>query len=346
MTLTQTPPKSLGRYAIRDQFTPIPSGSGAVFAIRSEIITAIQDHMSGPLHDGSTRAANYDGKGFLATMVKVTVHAAKSRFPLTSDVYLTGSQGQVKSAPVEKIMHACGVRKPFTSEAGRTSRGTIGYAQDYATLLNGMHAKFGDFDLSIVLVFWIKRIRDLLNKEPIEIKYNPHTTASHFARGIVEAAKKREKSYTGNTILGTVMQHLTGALLEMAGTPVQHSKANKADRQYGRKGDFDFERSVWHVTSAPTEGLITKCIENTEADLSPVIVTLEVKRDAAAGLADNRGYQDKIEIHAFEALLAQHIDRAVAGGASPSSATDAILDRYNEIVLEVEMDRSLRLTKG
>ena len=245
-----------------------------------------------------------------------------------------------------KIIHALGVTRYRTTEGGRTSRATGGYARDYMVFLYAFAASEGPVDVSVALVFWVRAVRDLLKREPIEVKAPPRLSHARAIAALVAAARDRERTLAGVNVLGTVMQHCVGAALEARGVPVSHSHANKADLQSGRGGDFDFADSAWHVTSAPSEKLIEKCARNIREGVRPVIVTLESKRAAAIVLAENRGVDDRIDVIGFESLLVGHLSAARAAHVSPGEELRDLVEIYNAIVEQVEHDASLTIKLG
>ena len=78
-------------------------------------------------------------KGPLSMAIQFTRMAAKKKFPLDSNDFRTGSQGQVSGLGgpnLKKILKEHGITRILASEGGRTSRGSIGLMISYVNFLN------------------------------------------------------------------------------------------------------------------------------------------------------------------------------------------------------------------
>lgn len=88
-----------------------------------------------------------------------------------------------------------------------------------------------------------------------------------LARLIAQVEARQRTVGGGATIVGTVLQHLVGAKLDLAlGREVEPPGAHKGasvNDAGGRGGDFDIGDTCVHVATAPGEALIAKCLANT-----------------------------------------------------------------------------------
>ena len=108
---------------------------------------------------------------------------------------------------------------------------------------------------------------------------------------------------------------------------------------YFRLGDVAI-----HVTTSPGEHLIGRCQDNLNDGLRPIIVTMQRGLSVAEGLATNQNVADRIdvfEIEQFVALNLYELGKFAATGRA-TAVTD-LVDRYNQIVDDIETDPSLRI---
>lgn len=288
--------------------------------------------------------------GFLATVTRVTVFAME-KYPekLERGDFITGKKGQIKTMPpkrIRTIMDTFGIDGDFGAEQGRTSRATLNYGIEYVDFLNECLESIPKFDLMACFIYWMKRTRDYHRNRPLDLKYNPRNSMLSCIDALTSEVRAREKKMTGRMIAGTVIQHMVGSMLELDGSAVSHSPSNKADKQYGRHGDFDIADTVWHVTSSPTESLIRKCRDNISSGLRPIVVTFEKKRNAVTTLSENVGIDDKIEVIGFELMFIQFVIGRMAKGQLHTEAIDELLKKFNDIMTNVEKNKSLCINRG
>ena len=155
---------------------------------------------------------------------------------------------------------------------------------------------------------------------------------------ILDAARDRSQ--------GRVEQHLIGAKLEarLPGIGISRHAATTADMQTGREADFRTQRSTYHVTAAPSMGLMSKCGENLQEGLHPVVLVPRGAVERAKGLAEGNGLGGQISIFAIEDFVAQNVvELAEAKDLEFIEALRDIMAIYNERVSEAEIDKSLRI---
>ena len=192
----------------------------------------------------------------------------------------------------------------------------------------------------------IARQCELHEVGPIRIRREAGASFQSIVLDLLAQARERQKSGGGAMIIGTVMQHLVGAKLEIAmegRATIEHHGANTSD-QGGRGGDFDIGDTAIHVTSTPGELLIEKCRANLGGGLRPVIVTSAKGVAYAADLADQKGIGARVDVHAIEQFLALNIlELGAFDAASSTISLRRIIGRYNEIINEHEANPSLRI---
>ncbi|MFZ5730909.1 MAG: DUF4928 family protein [Pseudomonadota bacterium] len=306
--------------------------------------------VSASLHAALASFAEAQGirsKGALCLPLVVTDHARTMGLPLDPARLRTGKEGQVLGlgkGKVQQVLARHGITRVLAEEGGRTSRGSLGKMSAYVAFLNAQAAA-GPLDLDDVEAFWIGRVRAFFSAKPLVLRLDPSLSVRTIFRGLFAQAEARQKELQGTMVLGTVLQHLTGAMLEVSlGQPVVHHSASTKDEGQARPGDFDIGDLAVHVSTAPGEALIRKCKENLAAGLRPVIVTRGRGADVAAGLAENAQIADRLDVLDAEQWFASGIlKRPGSSPAERAAAVTALLDAYNAIVDQVETDPSLRI---
>ena len=246
---------------------------------------------------------------------------------------------------VQTILARHGITRVLAKEGGRTSRGSINNMRAYAAFLN--HLKQQDLiDFDAIERFWIAGVHQFFAGQPFKIKLDASRSIRNVVRDVIAQAEDRQKKSSGNNYAGAVMQHLIGAKLDCAlGVGAfSHNSFSTSDAQTGREGDFFIGDVAIHVTTSPGESVIERCRENLNDNLRPILVTLQRGLLVAEGLAANASLSDRIdifEIEQFIALNLYEIGRFAAAGRQTAVAD--LVQRYNEIIDEIETDPSLRI---
>jgi hypothetical protein len=233
----------------------------------------------------------------------------------------------------------------LAKEGGRTSRGSLGNMREYVAFLNAL-AKGGKVDLEGVEAFWVERVREFFAGKPFKIKLDPSRSLRTVVRDVIAQAEERQKSAPGMYYAGAVLQHLVGAKLDCAlgkGT-LKHNSFSTADAPGGRAGDFFLGDVAIHVTTAPGEALISRCGENLNDGVRPVIVTLQRGLTVAEELASRIGLGERVDVFEIEQFVALNLyELAKFAADGRKTAVTDMVNRYNEIVEEVETDPSLKI---
>jgi len=288
-------------------------------------------------------------KGPLAAALFLTRRVAEHGLPFPLDALRTEKKGQVAGLgrePVQRILEDHGIYKVLAEEGGRTSRGSLGLAEEYVALLNGLHrsGELDPSDLERVEKWWVERIREYFNRQCFKIDIDPNLSISKVVASVLREARKRQDDAPGSTIEGTVLQHLVGAKLSLVlgKEAVEHHGSAVADVADARAGDFQIGDSAIHVTTAPSERLVTKCRYNLSKAVRPIIVCPKDKVPGAALLAENAGVNDRVEVYDAEAFISSNVNElAQFQGARLKTTTQDLFKRYNEIVSQAESDPSL-----
>lgn len=287
----------------------------------------------------------FKGKGPLCVALVVTQHARKG-LPIDPDSLITDGGGQVLGlgkGAVQNILNRHGITRVLAAEGGRTSRGSLNRMREYMGFLNGL-AKDEAVDLDAIEDFWIEQVHAFFAGKPFKIRLDASRSLRTIIRGILQQAEDRQKNSPGMYYAGAVLQHLVGAKLDCAlgEGQFEHNSFSTSDQQSGRAGDFFIGDVAIHVTTSPSEAVIERCRDNLDDGFRPILVTLQKGLQVAEGLAENKGLGDRIDIFEIEQFVALNIYELASFGADGrKTAVTDIVKRYNEIIEEVETDRSL-----
>ncbi len=307
--------------------------------------------MSGTLNEtlkAFTAEHGFKGKGPLCVALVVTQHARDMGLPLDPETLVTSGGGQVlglsKSA-VQAVLKRYGVKRVLASEGGRTSRGSLKKMREYVAFLNDLHGK-GMANLNEIEDYWVECVRTFFAGKPFRIKLDTTRGLRHIVQDILKQAVERQKSTPGMYYAGAVMQHLVGAKLDCAigQGKFEHNSFSTADAPGNRAGDFLVGDVAIHVTTSPGEEVIERCRENLNDGYKPVLVTLQRGIIVAEGLADNTGLADRIDIFEIEQFVALNLyELSQFAAAGRRVAVADLVNRYNEIVDDMETDPSLKI---
>lgn len=291
----------------------------------------------------------FRGKGPLCVALVVTQHArGLMGLPLDADWLITEGGGQVLGlgkGAVQAVLSRHGIHRTLASEGGRTSRGSLNNMRAYVALLNELHEQ-EPLDLDAVERFWIERVHEFFAAKPFKIRLDGSRSLRAVFADLLKQAEERQKTAPGVHYAGALMQHLVGAQLDCALGPGQlaHNSYSTADAPTGRAGDFLAGDVAIHVTTAPSEALIHKCGDNLDAGLRPVIITGKRGLPVAEGLAGNADLGERIDVFEIEQFLAANFHEPGAfNSEGRRAALDSLVERYNQIVEDVETDPGLKI---
>ena len=290
----------------------------------------------------------FRGKGPLSIALVVTEVAKSLPMPLDPEDFLAESGTQVKGASkgaVQAILARHGIDRTLAQEGGRTSRGSVGNMRHYLTFLNEQHAAGTGPDWEMAEEFWVQKVRAFFAGAPFKLTVDASQSVRAIIRGLTSQAIKRQQEMPGFMFLGTMMQHLVGAKLQVIlGETVTHHSINQNDVDASRSGDFDLGDVTIHVTSSPTESLLSKCRDNLADDLRPIIVTTGKGVTTAEVLAENIGISDRVDIIDFDQFIATNIhEHSSFVRSARRSRIEELIECYNTIIDSVETDPSLKI---
>jgi hypothetical protein len=285
-------------------------------------------------------------KGPLCVGLTVTRYAIKNGIPIDSSSLLTEKGGQVSTLgkpQVQSILADYGITQLLAEEGGRTSRGSIGNMQTLAVFLNELKPNLEE--LKIIEFLWVERVKAFFSSKPFKLHFDSSKSMNMVLRDLLQQAERRQKEIQGTTIVGTILQHLVGAKLDiLTGGSVEHHGANVADEQSGRSGDFLLGDVSIHVTTFPGEAVIRKCRENLEVGLRPILMTIGKGVQVAEGLSEQFGIAERINIYNAEHFLSGNFyELGKFAKDERELAARRIIEKYNELISLYETDQSLRI---
>ena len=215
----------------------------------------------------------------------------------------------------------------------------------YVALLNELYNQDA-VDLDAIEKFWIDRVHEFFAAKPFKIRLDASRSLRTIVGDVLQQAEDRQKTTPGVYYAGAVMQHLVGAKLDcvLDVGKIEHNSFSTADAPTSRAGDFLVGDVAIHVTTSPGEALIQKCRDNLDDGLRPLIVTGQKGLVVAAGLSENYGLADRIDIFEIEQFVAANLyELGTFAAVGRRMAVNDLVACYNQIVEEVETDPSLKI---
>lgn len=296
---------------------------------------------------------NFAGKGSLSVALHVTRYAIEYGLPIDAQLLKTGKKGQVKGlnkSRVQAILIEYDIFTVLAAEGGRTSRGSLDNMELYVEFLNNLGISDPD-DLRRIEVWWIQRVGDFFAAKPFRFEYDTSKSLSAAIGILLQQAEDRQRGKHGATYLGTMLQHLVGAKLEITldrqNIPIEHHGASVADAPTGRDGDFVIDKTAIHVTTHPGLSLIQKCKTNLTSGYQPIIITLAEKIANAHVLAEEERIRERIDILPAEEFLAANLHEWSGFNIERRSVSiEHLINHYNAVIEACETDLSLKIVFG
>lgn len=150
----------------------------------------------------------------------IVSHMIRDGLPIDDERLYSEGKSQARGlngSTIERILELHGETRFFTSEGGRTSRGTVHLAASFRDVLNELTPESGfahqDIPLfaSALEAYFTSCVRlDYFDKQRISLDIAPSKPVSSVVAEIVKAAAERSGKPTG-----VVLQHLVGAKLQL-----------------------------------------------------------------------------------------------------------------------------------
>lgn len=312
------------------------------------VITSYVTSFQKKLMEFATKHEMVGRKGGIAVGLHVTDYARNHSLPLDSALLLAASGTQVSGLSgkaLKAILARHGITKTLAAEGGRTNRGAVPQMNAYVKFLN-IEASSHDFALVDVEAFWISLVNAYFAAKPLTLRIDNTISLRRVVQLVLEQAEERQRQAGGAMLVGTVMQHLVGAKLDllMGDGVLAHHGTNQNDAGTNRAGDFDLGDVAIHVTSSAGEGLIDKCASNIANNIRPIIVTARRGVALAEGLAERKDIAARVEVVELEQFLATNIHEWSRFELNTRNLKiHELIDRYNVLIDQHETDPSLRI---
>ena len=287
-------------------------------------------------------------KGKLSLVIQFTRMVMDKTFPLDVADFQTDSKGQVSGiggGNLKKILKEHGITRQLTSEGGRTSRGSMGLMMAYVDFLNEWAEK-QEIDLNEIERFWAEEVRQFFNNQPFTLSADSSGTIGSNLDDLFEQAKKREQQNKGTRYLGVMLQHLVGAKLQaiLPDGSFEIHGASVADSPTDRAGDFVINNTIIHCTTMPGDLLMEKCKRNLTSGGRPVIITIYDRVHTAMTMLEDAGLGGRVEVWDIQQFLSSNVyEHSRFEDENRNTTLLDIIERYNNIIDEVETDPSLRI---
>ena len=287
-------------------------------------------------------------KGALSIILLVCQHARGLGLPLDPDKLLTKAGTQVLGAgrdATQRVLARLGEKRVLSAEGGRTSRGSVGTMRAYVDILNDLHAR-GICDLDAIEQYWLSVVQAFFEGKPFKLKMDTTHGLRTIVRDVLDQAKTRQQNSTGTQYQGAVLQHMVGAKLDCAlgQGRFAHNSYSTSDQQSGRPGDFAIGDVAVHVSTSPSEAMMARCKANIDNGLRPIVVTLSERVAFTDTLTEQQGLKGRVDVFDIEQFVALNVyELGKFELSGRRTAVADIVNRYNEIIDEVETDPSLKI---
>jgi hypothetical protein len=272
----------------------------------------------------------------------VLLDKLRERAPVSeTDVFSSGGELKGSRNGLPLVLAKYGLPGKFLKEA--TTRQVHQDARklierlDYGRKLD-RHQPTRDQQLQRGIELLVAKARDWLARQPLKVNCDRQSSPSAWVAEILSKARGRSG--------GKVEQHLVGAKLKTRHPNVEipNFPGHAADMQTKRSGDFPLERVSYHVTATDGKEAISRCKENVETGVHPVLLVPRQHLARASWRAENEGIADRISVLAIEDFITQNIiEMSTETGEDFFTTLRAIVSEYNRRLEEVETDLSLKI---
>ncbi len=209
---------------------------------------------------------------------------------------------------------------------------------DWGALFDALTPQERDQLLLDLIELLVGKAKEWLSRQSLRLDIDRGQTPSYWVHLILDRSEGRSG--------GIVEQHLVGAKLSrryQEATLPNHA-AHAADVQTNRHGDFQIQKTVYHVTGAPTPNVIEKCQKNLKSGLHPILLVPASKKERAVALAEVESVESQITIMSIEDFVALNIiEMAIGEQRDFFGILKEIVGVYNQRLAEVETDMSLQI---
>ncbi len=284
-------------------------------------------------------------KGVISASLAV-LDRLREDYTLSLDEHTTPGNGQVRTSgeAVKEVLAKFGETRHYTSEGGRTNRGSLSAVKSMLRSLapaelETLSEEDRDAALEACQAFLVERVREYHNRQRLTITYTQSASTWHLVKSILDTADETGKG-------GPVAQHLVGAKLQLRfpDLEVMNEGYQTADQQTQRPGDFLLGDTAFHVTVAPMNALYDKCGRNAAEGYKVYILVPDRRLQGARQNIELAGLADRVTVESLESFISQNVEE-LSGFTANSRKIRLVelLELYNHRVNAVEYDKSLMI---
>nr|AID65809.1 hypothetical protein [uncultured bacterium] len=184
--------------------------------------------------------------------------------------------------------------------------------------------------------FLVERISDFHNRQVLKVLYDPSFSTWQFIHNLLKMASERGKE-------GQIAQYLIGAKLQLRypSIDVENYSSSTADGQLKRRGDFQVNDMVFHITISPMQAIYNKCKSNGDEGFRVYLLVPDRLLAAAKGNAEML-LPGKVFVESIESFVGQNVEELSAFSSSRLvGELRQLLEIYNSRVDDIESDKSL-----
>lgn len=283
-------------------------------------------------------------KGSIATALHV-LGRLRVDYRLDITAHVADGEAQItglSTRAVKTILAEFGETRALSAVGGRSNRGTRRVASSLLSAIRPLNLEELDQATRDQVLRAMQQhivtnyVSQFFAAQRVKALFDPSTTSSRFIDAILENARSSGKA-------GPVAEYLVGAKLacRFPNIPIRNKRFSTSDAQAGLAGDFEIGDTVFHVTMSPMPELFEKLKGNLEQGHRIYVL---VPRDHLVGAQQNAGLiaAGRIAVESIESFVGTNIDELCEfDGAKLKSGFRCLLDKYNERVDAVELDKSM-----
>jgi len=185
-------------------------------------------------------------------------------------------------------------------------------------------------------LFLVKRINDFHNRQVLKVLYDPIFSTWQFIHNLLKVASERGKE-------GQIAQYLVGAKLQLRypKVDVENYSYSTADEQLKRRGDFQINDTVFHITVSPMQAVYDKCKSNVDEGFRAYLLVPDRLLAAAKGNAEIH-LPGRVFVESIESFIGQNVEELSAFSRSKLVGEfRQLLEIYNRRVDAIESDKSV-----
>jgi len=284
-------------------------------------------------------------KGSIAAALHV-LNRLRIGYDLTVSAHVASGEAQItglSGSAVRKILTEFGETRVLSAIGGRSNRGARGDITKLFDAMQSLHLERlpEPERISVLRAMQRRLVTEYVGRyfavKRVKAPFDMNATTDSLIHTLLGNAAASGKA-------GAVAEYLVGAklALKFPSKEIRNKRFNTADAPGGFSGDFEVGNTAFHVTVAPMPELLQKCKANLERGLRVYLLVLESQ---VVGARQNMEMiaAGRISVRSIESFVATNVDELAefADGETLKTGVRRLLEKYNERVDTVELDKSL-----